>query len=123
MKIVKPSADHTERFKALLPAGTSIRPMFGCTAAFVNGNMACGTWEEGVMVRLSKEDRIELEDVGGGPFCPMGRKMGDYMLLTPKIVADDGNLREWMERSVRVTAKLPAKVPKERKSKASKSKK
>lgn len=112
MKIVKPSPEHTARFRRMLPADVVVRPMFGCVAGFVDGNMACGTWEEGVMVRLSPEDRLELEDLGGEPFMPGGRRMGSYMLLTPEIVGDDEALGTWIGRALQATRRLPPKAKK-----------
>lgn len=115
MKMVKPSAAHVERFKSLLPAEVVPRPMFGCTAGFVAGNMACGTWEEGVMVRLTAEDAAELLSIGGEPFMPMGKKMGNHFLLPANIVASDSELRVWIGRGIAATRRLPPKMPKEKK--------
>lgn len=115
MKIPKPSESHTSRFRSLLPAELTVKPMFGCHAGFIDGNMVCGTWAETIMVRLSREDAVELVDQGGEPFMPNGRKMGNYMLLPGKIVKDDAQVKLWIDRALAATRKLPPKAPKSKK--------
>ncbi len=67
------------------------------------------------MVRLSAEDAVELESLGGAPFCPMGRRMGSYFTLPAAIVASDADLTVWIGRSLAATRRLPPKPPKEKK--------
>ena len=113
MKIPKPTPAITERFLALLPTDAVAKPMFGCKAGFINGNMIGGTWQDTVMVRLSAADRTELEDLGGEVFDPMGgRPMTGYFLVPSSISASDDGLRTWVDRAARFTRTLPAKVKK-----------
>ena len=58
--------------------------MFGMPAGFVNGNMFLGVFANGVVLRLSKESRLELEsEQGMGPFEPRpGSPWKEYLHAT-----------------------------------------
>lgn len=116
MDFPKPSQDAVNRFKAALPPEISVKPIFGQVAGFLNGNLIGGTWGETVMLRLSPEDRMDLEDQGGTLFDPMGgRPMREYRVLPLQMTTDPEELKAWVLRSVRVTSLLPAKTPKKKK--------
>jgi TfoX/Sxy family transcriptional regulator of competence genes len=72
-------------FQTFLPADPRIviRPMFGHTAAFVNGHMFAGTFGPEVFVRLDEPSRADLLAMAGAkPFEPMkGRPMRGYVQL------------------------------------------
>ena len=60
----KSPADLVERFAAALPDHPALvrKPMFGYPAAFANGNMVCGLFQDSVVARLGKEGyRIKLQ--------------------------------------------------------------
>jgi len=91
------------------------RKMFGYPAAFVQGNMAAGVFQDRVFVRLSPADRAALPG-GGVDFEPMaGRPMRGYVLIPDDIVADESALAAELGKAVLFTASLP---PKERKAKS-----
>jgi len=77
--IPRPDEKSKEFFRSLLPddSRVTIRPMFGNTSAFVNGNMFAGLFGNDLFVRLSKESRKELlEKQGASLLEPMkGRPM------------------------------------------------
>lgn len=72
-KMPKPDAETEASFRSVVPEDpdVTVRPMFGNLAGFVNGNMFAGLFGADLFVRLSAEDRAELEAAGGGPFEPM----------------------------------------------------
>ena len=90
------------------------RPMFGCTAYFVNGNMFTGTFEESVLLRLGESDReLLLGDCDeASVFEPMkGRPMREYIAL-PEALCHEGEFFEpWLERAHAFGASLPPKLP------------
>ena len=99
-------------FRAALPndARIAIRPMFGHTAAFVNGNMFAGTFGSDVFVRLPEAARSELLALEGArPFSPMkGRPMAEYVQLPPR--RDAALAKAWFRRSLEWAATLPPKA-------------
>jgi TfoX/Sxy family transcriptional regulator of competence genes len=99
-------------FDRVAPTGPDVtrRKMFGFPAAFVNGNLCCGTFNDQVMLRLPDDARAELETLGGMPFEPMpGRRMKGYVAVGPQVFADESVLRVWLERAAAFTRTLPAK--------------
>ena len=101
-----------ELFDRVAPAGPDVtrRKMFGFPAAFVNGNLCCGTFRQVIMLRLPDEARGELEAQGGAPFEPMaGRAMKGYLAVSPGLFPDEAALRAWLERAAEFTRTLPPK--------------
>ncbi len=99
-------------FERVAPRGPDVtrRKMFGFPAAFVNGNLCCGTFNEELMLRLPEGDRVELEALGGTAFEPMpGRPMKGYVAVGPQVFRDEAALHEWLERAATFTRTLPPK--------------
>ncbi len=93
------------------------RKMFGYPAAFVNGHMFTGLFQDDFFVRLSPADHVAFTAAfGPRPFEPMpGRPMKAYACL-PEEVLDDPEIRgAWIARSLAFTAALPPKVAKAKK--------
>ena len=90
-----------------------VRKMFGYPAAFLNGNMFTGLFQEAMFLRLSPEDRASLLKQGHAkPFEPMpGRPMREYVVLPPAIVSSDADLHGWLEKARTYACSLPAKGP------------
>jgi TfoX/Sxy family transcriptional regulator of competence genes len=113
-----PRADEETRtfFHSLLPDDppVTVRPMFGNIAGFINGNMFTGVFGTTVFVRLPEADRAELLAIEGAePFEPMqGRPMREYVTLPEAWREDVDAAREWVLRSLRWAAALPAKESK-----------
>jgi TfoX/Sxy family transcriptional regulator of competence genes len=90
--------------------GAEPRKMFGFPAAFVNGNLFTGLFEDRWFVRLADEDRVALQVEGGAPFEPMpGRAMKAYVELPPEVLADPSARDGWLRRSLDHAAALPPK--------------
>lgn len=113
----KSRSDLVEAFAAAVAElpGSEPRKMFGFPAAFVNGNLFTGLFEERWFVRLPEADRVELAGAGAEAFEPMpGRPMRDYVELPAAVLADEAARDGWLRRSLAHAAGLP---PKERKPK------
>jgi TfoX/Sxy family transcriptional regulator of competence genes len=102
-------------FLAALPDDPAVerRKMFGYDAAFVNGNLFAGMWEDGCTVKLPAEERAALLLEGAREFAPMdGRVMREFALLPADWMADADALRTRLARSFAHVRTLPAKQPK-----------
>jgi TfoX-like protein len=105
-----------ERFDSIaagFPEATR-RLTFGYPCLYVGGNMVSGLYESSWHVRLSPDDRRELEAIpGAATFEPMpGRPMTGFTLLPPAVLEDDEAVRDWVGRAVAHGATMPAKAPK-----------
>ena len=112
----KSSPPLVERFTAALPTNRQVvrKPMFGYLAAFVNGNMICGLFEDSVVVRLGKVGASLTTAAGHArQFAPMpGRTMTGYVLLPDSDVQSPKALAAWLQRALDYTLTLPKKPPK-----------
>ena len=103
----KVPAELAARFDTVLPAVADVerRQMFGCPAAFVNGNLFAGLHEDRLMVRLPAM-------AGKHPCVMMGRTMREYALFPDALEMADRDLAGWVAQAYAFTRALPAKVPK-----------
>lgn len=116
MKWRKSPQQLIDTFEAVLPSPPATpRKMFGYPAAFVNGNMFMGLFQEDMILRLPQADRAELlKSKGARIFEPMpGRPMREYVVVPPSLVASHAELRPWVARALQYGETL---VPKTRKS-------
>ena len=79
--------------------------MFGCPAAFVNGNLFAGLHEDRVMVRLPALAQQH-------PCVLLGRTMKEYALFPDALEMPDRDLARWVAEAYAFTRTLPAKPPK-----------
>jgi TfoX/Sxy family transcriptional regulator of competence genes len=111
-------AELVRRFERALAAfpRAELRRMFGYPAAFVNGNMMAGLFQESLMVRLSAGDRAKIRDESGAkPFEPVpGRVMREYVIVPVAIVKSEPELRKWLGNAFAYADSLPAKRAKAR---------
>ncbi|MDQ0870108.1 TfoX/Sxy family transcriptional regulator of competence genes [Arthrobacter sp. V1I9] len=120
MEMPKASDEDKERFRSLIPdrAEVAVKPMFGNLGAFVNGNMFAGLFGPTIGIKLSPEDREELESGERTvPFGPAERPMGGYTGL-PEMWneegdGDDARAKAWIHKAFEYVATLPPKEPKE----------
>lgn len=112
----KSPAELVERFSAALPTHPAIvrKQMFGYPAAFANGNMVCGLFQDSVVVRLGKEGAASAVARGRAEqFAPMpGRVMTGYVLVPPAESKDAKVLAAWLHEALDFTLTLPKKPPK-----------
>jgi TfoX/Sxy family transcriptional regulator of competence genes len=125
MEMPKASDQDKERFRALVPDNPDVvvKPMFGNLGAFVNGNMFAGLFGPTIGIKLSPEDREELESSERTvPFGPAERPMGGYTGL-PEMWneegdGDDARAKAWIQKAFEYIAGLPPKEPKAAKPRA-----
>jgi TfoX/Sxy family transcriptional regulator of competence genes len=106
-------------FSACLPdrPGLERRQMFGYPAAFVNGNMFAGLFQDGAMARLPPTARAALEaEFDARPFEPMpGRPMRAYLALPQDILDDEDRLTALLAEAFVFTSAMPPKIKAPRK--------
>lgn len=124
MAWTKPPQTLIDLFNESLPHDLGVQPrkMFGYPAAFVNGNMFAGLFQDSVIARLPPELRAELaRDFGAKPFEPMaGRPMREYVELPDDVVADEAELARLLATAFSFAAGLPPKVKPPKKAKPAK---
>ncbi|MBI4789588.1 MAG: TfoX/Sxy family protein [Chloroflexi bacterium] len=88
------------------------RKMFGYPAAFVNGNMFAGVFQDEMFLRLSDADRAKIRsEYGTKLFEPMpGRPMRGYVLVPRYIVKSPRQLTIWLTKAMEFTQSLPPKL-------------
>lgn len=111
---LKPSPPELVRtFQAVVPGPPVVtRKMFGFPAAFANGYMFAGLFEDQFIVRLSEHGRDELLAYGGSLFQPRGRPMKEYLVVPPEIVADPPALSGWVRKALVYVKRLEPKTTK-----------
>lgn len=110
----RPSPDAlVRRFEAAMatvPAAQA-RKMFGYPAAFRNGNLFAGLFQDQMILRLSTDARAELcRRPGAQPFEPMpGRPMREYVVVPPAMLRSPNELHAWLARAFAYAGSLPPK--------------
>ncbi len=103
-------------FTECLPGDVRIqtRKMFGYPAAFVNGNMFAGLFQDQMFVRLGGEDRAALDaEYGAVDFEPMpGRPMKKYACLPEAVLEDEALTAVYLAKALGHTAAMPPKQKK-----------
>lgn len=90
--------------------GVTERKMFGGIAWMVNGNMACGTIEDGLMVRLDRDDaEAALAEAHVGPMEFTGRPMRGFITVEAAGIEADADLGRWVDAGADFAESLPAK--------------
>jgi hypothetical protein len=100
------------RIRAVLARrkGVAEKKMFGGLGFLLNGNILVGVWKDSLIVRLDpgKYDDALLEP-HVREFDITGRAMKGWVLVEPDGVAEDGSLKEWVERAMQFVKTLPKK--------------
>jgi TfoX/Sxy family transcriptional regulator of competence genes len=89
--------------------------MFGHPVYTAGGNMFAGLYGDEVFLRLSEQDRQEIQTryAGATLFEPMsGRPMREYVVVPRSLFADFDAFMDWAERAHEYATSLPAKAPK-----------
>jgi hypothetical protein len=107
-----------ELFAASLPdrPGVERRKMFGYPAAFVNGNMFAGLFQDIAFARMPPDEWAALQaEFGVRNFEPMpGRPMRAYLVFPDEVLEDEARFAALLEAACGFAAGLPPKVPKPR---------
>lgn len=98
-----------ERIRDLLP-GCRERRMFGGIGWIERGNFVAGVWKDDLMVRVPPDETPQwLQEPGTKVFDVTGRPMRGWLLVSPESIAEEPELRDWVERSRKFVRTLPAK--------------
>src|SRR3954471_24547486 len=90
--------------------GKEEKKMFGGIGFLLNGNMCVGVWKDSLIVRLGPEQAEEaLKQPFVRQFDITGRPMTGWVLVEPKGVEDDDQLKGWIQQAVKFVGKLAAK--------------
>lgn len=86
------------------------KKMFGGVGFMLQGNMACGIQDEGLIVRVGPE---AYEQALAQPYTTVfnktGRPMTGWIVVAPAGYADDADLQRWVRQGLMVAGNLPAK--------------
>ena len=84
--------------------------MFGGVAWMINGNMACGTLGDDLMVRLAHDDAERaLAEPHVGPMEFTGRSMRGFIAVDAAGIIEDAALGRWVDVGADHAASLPPK--------------
>ena len=90
--------------------GMTEKRMFGGLAFLHHGNMACGVHGDDLIVRLAADATdAALTEPGTRPFDLTGRPMRGWLLVGSDALAEDDDLRRWVDRGVAYAGTLPPK--------------
>jgi len=91
-------------------AGLSEKEMFGGIAFMIRGNVACGVIGDELLVRVGPAGNdAALEQPHARPFDFSGRPSRGWIMLGAGGVAQDAELKKWVEQGVAFARTLPAK--------------
>lgn len=86
------------------------KKMFGGVGFMLQGNMACGVYQESLIVRVGGEkDEEALGKAHTRPFDITGRAMKGWVLVDAAGYESDDGLREWVQSGVDFAMTLPPK--------------
>jgi TfoX/Sxy family transcriptional regulator of competence genes len=86
------------------------KKMFGGLAMMLHGNMAVGVHGDGLMVRADPaQQQALLAEPGARVFDMTGRPMKGWLVVDAAAVAEDADLRRWLQRGISYARTLPAK--------------
>lgn len=118
MKLKKASPELVETFNSVVPGPpVERRTMFGYPCAFLNGNLFMGLHSNGMILRLSEDERIEIGKKMGAKISePMpGRPMREYILVPTKLIESTRALAKWVDRAYAYAKSLKPKAKKPKK--------
>lgn len=96
--------------------GVTQRKMFGYPAAFVNGYLFTGLFENHLILKLPAESRSELLKLpGAARFEPVpGRMMGEFVVVPLSFATNHARLKPWLESAYAYVKSFPPKTKKKR---------
>ncbi len=94
--------------------GVTQRKMFGYPAAFANGYLFAGLFENSMVLKLPADSRAKLLKLpGAARFEPIpGRAMGNFVVVPPSLVENRARLKPWLESAYTYVKSLPPKAKK-----------
>ena len=90
--------------------GVVVKKMFGGLGFLLNGNMLVGVWKNSMIVRLGPDEgEAALVEPHVKEFDITGKAMKGWVMVAAEGVADETDVKEWVQRAVKFVGKLPAK--------------
>ena len=90
--------------------GVVEKRMFGGVAFLLHGNMACGVNKDDLILRLSPaEAQAALQQPHVRVFDMTGRPMQGWVLVGSQGIAEETDLRRWVQQGLDFAATLPPK--------------
>src|SRR5437773_10425641 len=87
--------------------GVAEKKMFGGIGFLLHGNMLVGVWKESLIVRLDPDEYEDaLKERFVKEFDITGRPMKGWVLVEPKGIEADDQLKVWIGRAVKFAGKL-----------------
>ena len=98
-----------ERVRDVLPKLPEKR-MFGGVAWMERGHLVAGVWKDSLIARVAPDETPKaLKESGVSAFDVTGRPMKGWVLVDAEAVAEEPELKAWVDRSRSYTRTLPAK--------------
>lgn len=98
-----------ERVRDLVPKAQEKR-MFGGVAWMERGHLVAGIWKDSLIARVAPDETPKaLKETGVKPFDVTGKPMKGWVLVDAEAVAEEPELKAWVDRSRRFCKTLPAK--------------
>jgi TfoX/Sxy family transcriptional regulator of competence genes len=101
-----------ERIRAALGGrdGVTERKMFGGVGWMLNGNMACGTMGDDLLVRVAPgAGDLVLAEPGVRPMEMGKRTMRGFVVVDSATIADEDEFARWIDAGAAHAASLPPK--------------
>lgn len=90
--------------------GVVEKKMFGGIAFLLNGNMCCGVHRDQLVVRIGADAQpTALKNPHARVFDITGKPMKGWVMVKPKALAGDAELKTWMQLAVDFVSPMPAK--------------
>jgi hypothetical protein len=90
--------------------GLTEKAMFGGRAWLLNGNLLCGARDDGMLVRLGRDqDGWALAAPGVVPMLSRGKRMHGWVRAGPDAFGDDALRRKLIDAALAFVRALPAK--------------
>jgi TfoX/Sxy family transcriptional regulator of competence genes len=91
-------------------AGVTEKKMFGGLAFLLDGHMFCGVIDDELMVRLGEERAgSALDQPHTRPMDFTGRPLKGYIYVAPEGLAEEAELRVWVDAGAEFASALPPK--------------
>lgn len=86
------------------------KKMFGGVCFLLNGNLLVGVWKDSLVARLGPEHAVNaLLEPYVKEFDITGRPMKNWVLVEPKGIETDDQLKDWIQRASKFVGKMPSK--------------
>lgn len=90
--------------------GFSEKKMFGGVGLMLHGNMCVGIWKDSLIVRIGLDQyETALEEPDVREFDITGRVMRGWVMVEPRGLVEDEEVKYWVEQATKFVRTLPRK--------------